>query len=60
MQNSTNTNWAIVKIITSTLSLIVLSCVLNQHCGYWLLSHALANAINLCVKLTSEKFELEI
>jgi hypothetical protein len=60
MVNSIGTNWAIVKIIASTLSLIVLSCVLNQCHGYCLLSHALANAINLCVKLTSEKYELAI
>jgi hypothetical protein len=26
--------WAIVKIIASTLGLVVSSCVLNQHCGY--------------------------
>jgi hypothetical protein len=37
--------WAIVKNIVSTLTSIVSSCVLNQHCGYWLLNDALANVI---------------
>jgi hypothetical protein len=52
--------WAIVEVIASTLALVVSSCVLNQHCGYWLLSDALANAINLCVKLTQKRLQLEI
>jgi hypothetical protein len=33
--------------------------MLNQCHGYWLLSDALANEINLCVKLTSEIFQWE-
>jgi hypothetical protein len=28
--------------------------------GYWLLNDALANVVNLCVKLTNEGLELEI
>ncbi len=32
----------------------------NQCCGYWLLSDALANAINLCVKLTQQWLQLKI
>ncbi len=52
--------WAITQIITSTLTLIVLSCVLYQCCGYWLLSDAFANAINFYVKLTNERLELKI
>ncbi len=39
---------------------LISNCVLNQRCGYWLLSDALANAIKLCVKLISERLELEI
>jgi hypothetical protein len=52
--------WAIIEIIASTLALVVSSCVLNQRCGYWLLSDAFANAINLCVKLIQERIQLEI
>ncbi len=36
------------------------NCVLNQRCGHWLLNDALVNAIKLCVKLISERLELEI
>jgi hypothetical protein len=57
---TTSQVWAIVEIIASTLNPIISSCVLNRHHGYWLLNDALANAINLCVKLTNKKFELEI
>jgi hypothetical protein len=52
--------WAIAEIISSTLNPIISSCALNRHRGYWLLSDALANAINLCAKLTNKKLELEI
>jgi hypothetical protein len=51
--------WAITRIITSTLTLVVLSRVLYQCHGYWLLSHAFANLINFCVKLSNEKLELK-
>jgi hypothetical protein len=52
--------WAIEEIIVSTLALVVSSCVLNQRRGYWLLSDAFANILNLCVNLTNEGLELEI
>jgi hypothetical protein len=39
---------------------IVSSCVLNLCYDYWLLSDALENVVNFCVKLMSERFELEI
>jgi hypothetical protein len=39
---------------------LISNYVSNQRCGYWLLSDALANAIKLCVKLISERLELEI
>ncbi len=52
--------WAIIEVIASTFALVISSCVLNQCYGYWLLSDALANAINLCVKLTQERLQLEI
>jgi hypothetical protein len=52
--------WAIVEIIASTLAPIVLDYVLNQHHGYWLLSDAFENVIDLSLKLVNERFELEI
>jgi hypothetical protein len=45
---------AIVKIIASTLAPFVSNCELNQCHGYWLLNDALANVINICVKLMNE------
>ncbi len=52
--------WAIAKLITSTLAQVMSSCVFNQCCGYRLLSDALANAINVCVKLTQERLHFNL
>ncbi len=35
------------------------TCVVNQHCGYWLLLNAFASTIKLYAKLTKEKLELQ-
>ncbi len=51
---------SIIEVIASTFALVISSCVFNQCYGYWLLSDALENAINLCVKLTQERLQLEI
>jgi hypothetical protein len=52
--------WAIVKAICDVLSFVMSTCVVNQHCGYWLLSNALTFAIKLYVKNFKEKLELQI
>jgi hypothetical protein len=52
--------WAIVEAICDAFSLVVATCVVNQWCGYWLLSDVLAFATKLYVKLTKERLELQI
>jgi hypothetical protein len=55
LYNTNNTNLGHCKIHCFNLNLVVSSYVLNERRGCWLLNNALANTINLCVKLTSEK-----
>lgn len=50
----------IAKAICDVLSHVVTTCVINQHHGYWLLSYALALAINLYVKFSKERLELQV
>jgi hypothetical protein len=50
--------WAILKAIYEALFLVVITCVVNQHCGYWLLSNAIASTIRLYVKLEKEKLDM--
>jgi hypothetical protein len=50
--------WAIAKTICDILFHVVTTCVINQCCGYWLLSNSLAFAIQLYVKLSKERLEL--
>jgi hypothetical protein len=50
--------WAIVKTIYEALFPIVITCVVNQHCGYWLFSNAIANTIRLYVKLEKERLDM--
>jgi hypothetical protein len=52
--------WAIIETICDVLSPIMTTCVINQCCGYWLLSDALAFTIKLYVKLSKERFELQV
>ena len=51
--------WAVAEAISSTLSLVVSACVLNQSRGYWLLSDALASTISTSVKFEMERIDLE-
>jgi len=46
--------WAIVEAICDALSPIVITCVVNKHYGYWLLSNDLATTIKLYVKFTKD------
>jgi hypothetical protein len=34
--------WAITEAICDAFCLVVTTCVINQHCRYWLLSNAFA------------------
>jgi hypothetical protein len=43
--------WAIVEVVTSTLKPIVLTSMLNQSEGYWLLSNTLTTTITLTMKM---------
>jgi len=52
--------WAIVEAICDVLSLVVTTCVVNQHHGYWLLSNVFASTIKLYVRFTKEKLELQV
>ena len=51
--------WAVAEAISSTLSLVVSACVLNQSRGSWLLSDALASTISMSVKFEMERIDLE-
>jgi hypothetical protein len=50
--------WAIAEAICDALSLVVITCVVNHRCGYWLFFDALAFVIKLYVRLTKEKLQL--
>jgi hypothetical protein len=52
--------WAIAETICDALSLIVITCVINHRCGYWLLLDDFASAIKLYVKLTKEILKLQV
>jgi len=43
--------WAIVEVVTSTLKLIVLTFMLNQSEGHWLLLETLTTTITLIVNM---------
>jgi len=45
---------AIIEAICVAFSPIMITCVVNQHRGYWLLSNDFATTIKLYVKLTKE------
>jgi len=46
--------WAIVGIITHCLNLMVITCVMNQSQGHWLLSNFLTTIINLIMAMESK------
>ncbi len=46
--------WAIVKVVTFALNLIVSTCVLNQSKGHWLLLDALTIIIILTMNMEIE------
>jgi ABC-type transporter MlaC component len=50
--------WAIVKVLTSCLNPVVMTYVMNQSCGHWLLCNVLFFAITLIIKLQSELVEM--
>jgi hypothetical protein len=50
--------WVTIEGICEALSPIV-TCVVNQHCGYWLLSNALASTIRLYMKLEKERSDMQ-
>lgn len=37
----------------------IVTCVVNQRCGYWLLSNALASTIRLYVRLEKERSDMQ-
>jgi hypothetical protein len=41
--------WAIAKVVTTCLNMVVIAYVLNQSKGHWLLFDALVIVINLIV-----------
>ncbi len=43
--------WAIAKVVTLTLNLMVIVCVMNQSHNHWLLSNVLITTITRIVKL---------
>jgi hypothetical protein len=45
--------WVVAKVITSTLNNVV-TCVMNQSHGHWLLLNALTIAITLIVNLQTK------
>lgn len=52
--------WAVAKAVTDALTPVLQQCVTNQSKGYWLLSDALATALNLCIQLHKEQIEKEL
>jgi hypothetical protein len=46
--------WAIVRVITHCLNVMVTTCVMNQFKGHWLLSNVLAIIINLILAMESK------
>lgn len=50
--------WAIVKVIYEAFFPVVITCVVNQRHGFWLLSNALASTIRLYVKLEKERLDM--
>ncbi len=50
--------WVIAKAICEVLFLVV-TCVVNQHHGYWLLCNALVNTIRLYVRLKKERSNMQ-
>jgi hypothetical protein len=46
--------WAIVKIVTNRLNLVVITCVMSQSRGHYLLSNALTITINLIMVMEFE------
>ncbi len=44
--------------ITSCLDYVIMTCVMNQSCGLWLLSNALTTAMILTIKLQVEMVEM--
>jgi hypothetical protein len=46
--------WAIVGIIIHCLNLMVITCVMNQSQGHWLLSNFLTTIINLIMAMESK------
>jgi hypothetical protein len=52
--------WAIAKVIYDAFFPIVITCVVNKWCEYWLWwSNVFALAIRLYVKLSNDKLELQ-
>jgi hypothetical protein len=51
--------WVITEAICETLSTII-TCVVNQHRGYWLLFNALASTIRLYVRLEKERSNMQV
>ncbi len=43
--------WVIVEAITSTLNLVMFTCVMNHNRGHWLLLDALTTAITLTMEM---------
>lgn len=50
--------WVTVEAICEALFPIV-PCMVNQCCGYWLLSNALASTIRLYVRLEKERSDMQ-
>ncbi len=51
--------WVIPEAICEALFPVVTTCVINQHCGYWLPFNALASTIRLYVKLEKEISDMQ-
>jgi hypothetical protein len=45
---------AVARAITESLNPVAEQCILNQNCGFWLLSDALVSAMLISTKLTVE------
>jgi hypothetical protein len=49
--------WAVARAVTETLNPVVSQCVVNQTHGYWLLSDAIAGALQLIVQMEAHQLQ---
>ncbi len=50
--------WVVVEVITFALNHVVLTCVLNQSRGHWLLFNTLTTCVTLIVKMETKLLQL--